>query len=56
MTPDPRPPKLRPVPITIDDEHDRLGRALGNLMQEDRWVRDFITRLNHTIDEIVRKH
>jgi len=55
MTPEQRPSTLWPIPMTIDDEHERLDRALGELMREDRWVRDFVKRLNYTGDDTVRR-
>ena len=56
ITPETPPPTLRPPQaISSDEDCERLDRALGDLMNEDQRIDDFIKRLNFTIEEIVRK-
>jgi hypothetical protein len=52
---DPEPPPLWP-PKTIpsDEDYERLAAALRDF-SDDQWIRDFIKRLNYTIEDIVRK-
>jgi hypothetical protein len=37
------------------EDRERLDPALEDLVKEDQWVADFITRLNYAIEDIVRK-
>ena len=37
------------------EAHEPMERALEELVQEDRWIDDFIKRLNHAIADIVRE-
>jgi hypothetical protein len=56
ITPETPPPTLRlSQAISSDEDCERLDRALGDLMNEDQWIDEFMKRLNHTIEEIVRK-
>ena len=48
------PPTFWPPRIISDEDHERLDRALKDL-EEDRWITDFIKRLNYTIGDIARK-
>jgi hypothetical protein len=36
--------------ITVDEDQDRLDRALEELMKEDHWMNEFIERLNAHAD------
>jgi hypothetical protein len=51
----PRPTLLPPKTISIDDDGERLDRALEDLVKENQWIDDFVKRLNYTIEDIVRK-
>ena len=56
ILPETAPPTLRlPKTLSSDEDCERLDRALEDLMKENQWVDDFIKRLNHTIEDIVRK-
>jgi hypothetical protein len=47
---------LWPAKATSNDRDDELlERALGDLMQQDQWIDDFIKRLNYTLKDIVGK-
>jgi hypothetical protein len=50
----PRPTLRHPKTLSSDEDCERLDRALEDLMKENQWVDDFIKRLNHTIEDIVR--
>jgi hypothetical protein len=43
------PPPL--IPLT-DDEQMKLDLVIADLLQEDRWVKDFIDRLAGVIEEM----
>jgi hypothetical protein len=44
------------TPKTISsDEDEQLDRALSDFAKEEQWTKDFIKRLNYTIEDIVRK-
>ena len=50
------PPTLRPPKtLSSDEDCERLDRALEDIIKENQWVDDFIKRLNHTIEDIVRE-
>jgi hypothetical protein len=56
ITPETPPPARWPLQAISNEQDDELlKRALGDLMQQDQWIDDFIKRLNHTIEDIVRK-
>jgi hypothetical protein len=55
ILPETPPPTLWPPRLTSAEDHERLDRALKDLVKEDQWVADFIKRLNYTIEDIVRK-
>ena len=44
-----------PNTSSSDEDCERLDRALEDLIKENQWVDDFVKRLNHTIEDIVRK-
>jgi hypothetical protein len=48
------PPSPQPGAPTLNDEDERLDRAMADLIQ-DQWVNDFIKRLNYAIADIGRK-
>jgi hypothetical protein len=53
---DPEPPPHWPLKTTSSDEDgERLDRALSDLMNEDQWIKDFIKRLNYTIEDSALK-
>jgi hypothetical protein len=56
ITPETSPQAFSPGrAISNDRDDEQLERALGDLMKQDQWIDDFIKRLNHTIEDIVRK-
>jgi hypothetical protein len=56
ILPETPPPTLRPPKtLSSDEDCERLDRALEDIIKENQWVDDFIKRLNHTIEDIVRK-
>jgi hypothetical protein len=48
ILPETPPPTLWPPRLTSAEDHERLDRALKDLVKEDQWVADFIKRLNYT--------
>jgi len=44
-----------PRDVAGTEKQEPLDRALEELVQQDHWIDDFIERLNHAIDDIVRK-
>ena len=55
MTQETQPPTLWP-PKTISSNGDgeQLDRALSDLMKEGQRIQDFIERLDHVIEDVVR--
>jgi hypothetical protein len=44
-----------PKTISSDEDCERRDRAREDLIEENRWIDDFVKRLNYTIEDIVRK-
>ena len=44
-----------PNTISSDEDGERLDRALSDLMKEGQRIHDFNERLNHAIEDVVRK-
>jgi hypothetical protein len=40
---------------SIEEEDERLDRAVEDMVKEGQWINDFIKRLNYTIEDIVCK-
>jgi hypothetical protein len=56
ITPETQRPTLRlPKTLSLDEDCEQMDRALEDITKENQWVDDFIKRLNHTIEDIVRK-
>jgi hypothetical protein len=45
-----------PNTISSDEDGERLDRALSDLMKEGQRIHDFNERLNHAIEDLVRKN
>ena len=53
-TPQKLPPTLWPPKTILSDwDDERLARVL--IETEDQWINDFIRRLNHAVEDMVRK-
>ena len=48
-------PAFWPYDVASTEKQEPLDRVLEELVQQDHWIDDFIERLNHAIDDIVRK-
>jgi hypothetical protein len=55
MTAQLRSTPLPPPAAPGAEERERLDRAFNELAEDNRWIDDFIQRLNGTIQEIGRK-
>ena len=57
MTQETQPPTLPPFKtISINEDGEQLDRALSDLMKEGQRIHDFNERLNHAIEDLVRKN
>ncbi len=48
-------PTFRPWDLASAEEHARQDRALERLFDDDQGIADFLKRLNHAIDDVVRR-
>ncbi len=55
MTQDTQPPTLWPFKtISSNGDGEQFDRALSDLMKEGQRIQDFIERLDHVIEDVVR--